>query len=132
MIKELYLENIKTILDKGEVEGIKLTQVPFLREIFKDEKLNNILYNRFNYNFDVCEFDDLFMKTQDFIYRLNFAIHNWLIPVHGIEDIDSIKVALEGSIYNGLDLWSSVSYDMNDLNLLDEFESCFSNKDISV
>jgi hypothetical protein len=131
--KNDFMSNIKDILDIGKVEKIQLSNIDILKDIFKDDNLTNLFYLEFEKNYSIeNDKDMLFSKTQDFIYRLNMAVNDWLIPMHNINTTEEIKSKLIDLILEDIDLYSAVDYNDSDKELIDEFESIFPSQDINI
>ncbi len=129
--KQDFLDNVEDILNVGIIESKPLSNIDILKSISKDDNLMNLFYLEFESNYP-DEDDMLLCKTQDFIYRLNMAINDWLIPMHGINTIEDIKSTLTDLIFEDIDLYSAVSFDESDKECIDEFEAIFPNKDIKI
>ncbi len=129
--KQDFLDNVEDILNVGIIESKPLSNIDILKSISKDDNLMNLFYLEFESNYP-DEDDMLLCKTQDFIYRLNMAINDWLIPMHGINTIEDIKSTLIDLIFEDIDLYSAVSFDESDKECIDEFEAIFPNKDIKI
>lgn len=126
-------ENIDNILSGGNIEGKKIKQPDMLKQISKDKNLMHLFFLEFEMRYPYEDgLDMLFCKTEDFIYRLDMAINDWLIPMHNIKTYKEIKSALMDLIFEDIDLYSAVSYDESDKEIIDEFESIFSNKEINI
>lgn len=131
-MKEQFIDNINDILDNKQIEGISLERVDLLKSVLQDQKLFNKLYRNFNnYFIDNFNEDELYLKTEDFVYRLHYAINHWLIPIHHINDSDVIKT-LHNLVDNGINLYESVSYDEYDKTMLDEFEEIYHGKEYNI
>jgi len=75
---ELFNKNVKSILDKEQVENYKLINIDLEEEIIFNKNNNKKIFNDFmNYYKNIYENDlsNLFMKTQDFVYQLNLIIN---------------------------------------------------------
>ncbi len=129
--KQDFLDNVDDILNVGIIENKPLSNIDILKSISKDDNLMNLFYLEFEKNYP-DEDDMLFSKTQDFVYRLNMAINDWLIPMHGINTIREIKSTLTDLIFEDIDLYSAVSFDESDKECIEEFETIFPNKDIKI
>ena len=92
---------------------------------------NKLYVNFKNYFTSNFNEDELFLKTEDFVYRLHYAINNWLIPIHNLNDSEVIKT-LNNLVDNGIDLYESVSYDDYDKVMLDEFEEIYYGKEYNI
>ena len=126
-------ENIDNILSGGNIEGKKIKQPDMLKQISKDKNLMHLFFLEFEMRYPYEDgLDMLFCKTEDFIYRLDMAINDWLIPMHNIKTYKEIKSTLMDLIFEDIDLYSAVSYDESDKEIIDEFESIFSNKEINI
>ena len=111
---------------------IKIKNIDILESIFRDSDLADKLYNGFikNYNSEFDNNDMLLTKTNDFMYRLSLLINDFLIPVHKIDETKDIKDALNCLLEKDIDLYSAVSYDPSDMEIIEEFESEFKSIDI--
>ncbi len=131
-MREQFINNINNILDSKQIEGINLERVDLLKSVFQNQELFNKLYVNFkNYFTSNFNEDELFLKTEDFVYRLHYAINNWLIPIHNLNDSEVIKT-LNNLVDNGIDLYESVSYDDYDKVMLDEFEEIYYGKEYNI
>ena len=129
--KKDFLDNVEDILNVGIIENTPLSNIDILRDISKDDNLMNLFYLEFEKNYPYEDGEDMLLcKTQDFVYRLNMAINDWLIPMHEINTIDNIKKTLIDLIFEDIDLYSAVSYDKSDYELIEEFDSIFPNINI--
>lgn len=128
-----FKENIDNILSGGNIEGKKIKQPDILKQISKDKNLMHLFFLEFEMRYPYEDgLDMLFCKTEDFIYRLDMAINDWLIPMHNIKTYKDIKSTFMDLIFEDIDLYSAVSYDESNKEIIDEFESIFSNKDINI
>lgn len=128
-----FKENIDNILSGGNIEGKKIKQPDMLKQISKDKNLMHLFFLEFEMRYPYEDgLDMLFCKTEDFIYRLDMSINDWLIPMHNIKTYKEIKSTLMDLIFEDIDLYSAVSYDESDKEIIDEFESIFSNKEINI
>ena len=128
-----FKENIDNILSGGNIEGKKIKQPDMLKQISKDKNLMHLFFLEFEMRYPYEDgLDMLFCKTEDFIYRLDMSINDWLIPMHNIKTYKDIKSTFMDLIFEDIDLYSAVSYDESDKEIIDEFESIFSNKDINI
>ncbi len=129
--KKDFLDNVEDILNVGIIENTPLSNIDILKNISKDDNLMNLFYLEFEKNYPYEDGEDMLLcKTQDFVYRLNMAINDWLIPMHEINTIDNIKKTLLDLIFEDIDLYSAVSYDKSDYELIEEFDSIFPNINI--
>lgn len=129
--KKDFLDNVEDILNVGIIENTPLSNIDILKDISKDDNLMNLFYLEFEKNYPYEDGEDMLLcKTQDFVYRLNMAINDWLIPMHEINTIDNIKKTLIDLIFEDIDLYSAVSYDKSDYELIEEFDSIFPNINI--
>ena len=129
--KKDFLDNVEDILNVGIIENTPLSNIDILKDISKDDNLMNLFYLEFEKNYPYEDGEDMLLcKTQDFVYRLNKAINDWLIPMHEINTIDNIKKTLLDLIFEDIDLYSAVSYDKSDYELIEEFDSIFPNINI--
>lgn len=127
-----FFKNASNILENGEIENIKIKNIDILESIFRDSDLADKLYNGFikNYNSEFDNNDMLLTKTNDFMYRLSLLINDSLIPIHKIDETKDIKDALNYLLEKDIDLYSAVSYDPSDMEIIEEFESEFKSIDI--
>lgn len=127
-----FFKNASNILKNGEIENIKIKNIDILESIFRDSDLADKLYNGFikNYNSEFDNNDMLLTKTNDFMYRLSLLINDSLIPIHKIDETKDIKDALNYLLEKDIDLYSAVSYDPSDMEIIEEFESEFKSIDI--
>lgn len=133
-MKHSFFKNVNNILSTGMIENIKIKNIDIFINIFKDLTLSDKLYNNFikNYNYEYSSDDMLLTKTNDFMYRINLAINDWLIPIHKIDETEAIKEALNNLIDKGIDLYSAVSYDLSDMEIIEEFENILSYEKINI
>lgn len=125
-MKRDYLQNINDILTEGIIEGQTLNNIDVLKEIFKDNEISNLLYKNFKSNFDFSfSYDDLYMKTQDLVYRVNLLVDNLIVPLYGDKDFTKIKNEMKSFVQSDIDLYSAVSYDDSDKEFIEEIESDF-------
>lgn len=132
-MKKEFLDNVENILSEGVIENRPLSNIDILKNISKDDNLMNLFYLEFEKAYPMDEGTDmLFTKTQDFVYRLNMAVSDWLIPIHEIDTIDKIKSTFVDLIFEDIDLYSAVSYDESDKEIIEEFEFLLPKKDIHI
>ena len=130
-MKKEYLYNIESILQEGTIENIKLENIDILKVVMNDNEISNLLYQNFKNNLQLgCE--DIIMKTQDLVYRINYCINNCLLEKQNFNNYELIKSAIKELINKGADFYSAVSYDDFDNEMIDEFESLLDGKDISL
>lgn len=125
------MEILNDILIDGKVEKYQLSNIDLLKDLLKDNDLTNLFFLEFERHYPYDD-DILVCKTQDFIYRLNLAVNEWLIPNHDITDIDTIKSTLIDLILNHIDLYSAVNYNDSDKEIIEEIEELLPQKDISI
>lgn len=131
--KKDFLNNVRDIINIGVIENNPLSNTDILKNISKDDNLMNLFYLEFEKNYPIeYEEDMLFTKTQDFIYRLNMAISDWLIPIHEMDSIDKIKSTLVDLVLEDIDLYSAVSFDESDKDIIDEFEFLLPKEDLHI
>lgn len=129
--KKDFLEVIEELLNDGKVETKPLTEIDAIRSIYEDDYLINLFYVEFLRNYCANDNEDMLVaKTQDFIYNLNMAIGEWLKPIHGLNTIEEIKSACTDLIFREVDLYSAVSYDESDKEMIEEWEATFPKKKI--
>ena len=132
-IKKGFIKNVKSLLDDGNVEGIKLDNIETLKQVFNNQDLQNVFCNDFLKNFSLFYNDDLYMKSQDFTYQLDMFINKSLIPYYENSDINFIIDKVKDySINSDLDLYSAVSYDDSDKELINEFNEIIKEKEIEI
>lgn len=129
MIKKYLFENIKDILSDGHIENYKIKQKFIINEIFKDKKLNKEIYKQFYNNFLNFEIDDLFMKTQDLLYRLDVLIDQYFIKEKGLSEPKDIIYDLKQLMNDDIDLTSGTDY-TEDMEQLFDFD--LSERDVSI
>lgn len=128
-----FKENIDNILNVNNIEGKKIKQSDMLKQISKDKNLMHLFFLEFEMRYPYEDgLDMIFCKTEDFVYRLDMAINDWLIPMHNIKTYKEIKSTFMDLIFEDIDLYSAVSYDESDKEIINEFESIFSNKEINI
>jgi len=128
-----FKDNIEDILNVGIIESKPIKQLDMLKDIYKDDNLTHLFFLEFEKNYPYEDgLDMLFCKTQDFVYRLDMAINDWLIPTHNLDTLSDIKSTLIDLIFEDIDLYSAVNYDESDKELIDEFESIFPSQDIKM
>ena len=118
-MKENFIKNIYYILEEDEVTKKQFKNKDLLKKVLRDKKTFNFLFKKFTYEFNnLFENDDLLMKTEDFIFRLNLLINEVLKP-KGYTKIEDIR---ETIIENDFDLYSAI--DCNDnMDVIEEFIS---------
>lgn len=121
-MKEQFRENVISILEDKNVEGIPLRNINTLKYIFNDDELFEKMYKHFEHNF-LNEFDDddLYMKCEDYVYRLNMLVNKCIIPIYNLQESEDIKNMVNQLLDNSIDLYSAVSYDKTDKVILDKF-----------
>lgn len=132
-MKDQFKENISSILEDKNVESIPLKNIEILNYIFYDKELLNQMYKHFEDNFNLeFEDDDLYMKTEDFVYRLNMLVNDCIIPKYDFQDKEDIKNKVQELVDNNIDLYSGVSYDKSDRIVLDEFCELCNEMEINI
>ena len=123
---ELFNKNVKSILDKEQVENYKLINIDLEEEIIFNKNNNKKIFNDFiNYYKNIYENDlsNLFMKTQDFVYQLNLII-NELINI-GYSDKRIVNESYNLIKENNIDIFEACDYSEYDLKRIsDEMEFC--------
>lgn len=131
-MKEKFINIINNILESKQIEGIKLERIDLLESVLNNQELFEKMYKHFNDYFTrTFEEDDLYTKTEDFVYRLHYAINNWLIPVHHLSDSEVVNI-LPDLIDDSIDLYGSVSYDDYDKMMLEDFEDIYQRKEHNI
>lgn len=132
-MKDLFGENIHSILKDKNVEGIPLKNINTLRDILNDKTLMNKFWKQFENNFTAnCDTDDFYMKTEDFIYRINLLVNDYIIPTYGDISNKAIKEKIEDMVNNNIDLYSAVSYDDTDILIIEDFYDIDNGKEIGI
>ena len=130
-MEQEFISNIQNILDEKQIENIPLTRVDLLKDVLNDKELFEMFYSNFskyfNENFSI---EDLLMKTEDFLYRLHYVIDKWLIPIHHKETKNEIIEFFKN--LKNIDLYSGVSYDDSDKEILEELEETFHGKEYKI
>ncbi len=129
--KEEFMDILNDILIEGKVENIPLSNIDILKDILKDNDLTNLFFLEFEKNYPYDD-DILVCKTQDFIYRLNLAVNEWLIPKHNLTNVEDIKSKLFDLVFDDIDLYSAVNYNDFDKEIIEDFEELFPQEDISI
>ena len=131
--KEQFKENISSILEDKNVESIPLKNIEILNHILNDKELLNQMYKHFEDNFNLeFEDDNLYMKTEDFVYRLNMLVNDCVIPKYDFHDKEDIKNKVQELVDSNIDLYSGVSYDKSDRIVLDEFCELCNEMEINI
>lgn len=125
------MDILNDILIEGKVENIPLSNIDILKDILKDNDLTNLFFLEFEKNYPYDD-DILVCKTQDFIYRLNLAVNEWLIPKHNLTNVEDIKSKLFDLVFDDIDLYSAVNYNDFDKEIIEDFEELFPQEDISI
>lgn len=129
-MREYYKENLNTIFESGNIENIPIDNLDTIKGLIEDPDLNERFYRRFNHNYESMnlETSDINMKVNDFIYRLNLLINKVLIPNH----IDNFKETINGLLDDDIDLFSAVSFDDSDNEIIEDFEYMVNDRDIKI
>lgn len=132
-MKEKYTDCINYILNDGIIENHNVENIDIIRNVLNDSEVGNRIYENFMHNFSL-DFDeeDLSMKVQDLIYRINILINDCIIPKNNISDYDDIRKIIDETLNQDIDLYSAVSYDDTDNDLQDEFNSILVEKDFNI
>lgn len=132
-MKNIFKANLISLLHDKNVESIPLKNINVLSFLINEDDIFDKMYNLFQKEFiSSFKIDDLYMKSEDFIYRLNLLVNEYIIPNYGYVDNYQIKYKLEKLIDAGVDLYSAVSYDDTDIIVLEEFYEFDSRKDLRV
>lgn len=130
-MKKDYLYNVESILQEEKIENIKLENIDILKAVMNDNEISNLLYKNFKNNLPLgCE--DIIMKTQDLVYRVNYCINNCLLEKQNSNNYELIKTTVKELIDKGADFYSAVSYDAFDKEMIDEFNFLLDGKDIGI
>lgn len=132
-MKEKYIDCINYILNDGIIENHSIENIDIIRNVLNDSGVGNRIYENFMHNFSL-DFDeeDLSMKVQDLIYRINILVNDCIIPKNNISDYDDIRKIIDETLNQDIDLYSAVSYDDTDNELQDEFNSILVEKDFNI
>lgn len=122
--KEEFMDILNDILIEGKVENVPLSNIDILKDILEDNDLTNLFFLEFEKNYSYDD-DILVCKTQDFIYRLNLAVNEWLIPKHNLTSVEDIKLKLFDLVLDDIDLYSAVNYNDFDKEIIEDFEELF-------
>lgn len=132
-MKKQFKRNIFHILNDEKVENIPLRNIDILKYLINDNKLFDKMYNQFLREFSQqFEIKDLYMKSEDFIYRLNLLVNDCIIPNYNMSK-DKIRNMIHYLVNSNIDLYSGVSYnDMDDREILEEFYEMCSERKIGI
>lgn len=132
-MKQKYIDCINYILNDGIIENHNIENIDIIRNVLNDSEVGNRIYENFMHNFSL-DFDeeDLSMKVQDLIYRINILVNDCIIPKNNISDYDDIRKIIDETLNQDIDLYSAVSYDDTDNELQDEFNSILVEKDFNI
>lgn len=132
-MKQKYIDCINYILNDGVIENHSIENIDIIRNVLNDSEVGNRIYENFMHNFSL-DFDeeDLSMKVQDLIYRINILVNDCIIPKNNISDYDDIRKIIDETLNQDIDLYSAVSYDDTDYDLQDEFNSILVEKDFNI
>lgn len=132
-MKQKYIDCINYILNDGVIENHSIENIDIIRNVLNDSKVGNRIYENFMHNFSL-DFDeeDLSMKVQDLIYRINILVNECIIPKNNISDYDDIRKIIDETLNQDIDLYSAVSYDDTDNDLQDEFNSILVEKGFNI
>ncbi len=132
--KKDFKNNIKTILNNDNIEGLPIMQKSIISEIFKDEDLEDLFFNGFveNYKLTYGKEDDMcFCKTEDFLRRLDIIINDFIIP--NPYKNENIKDSLIDLINNDVSFFDAVNFDDNDKQeILEDIHYVLSDKRIKL
>ncbi len=130
-MKNEYSNIVKSILENGTIEGIKIENLNLLKDVMNDEEINDLLYKNYENNFPI-DSNDTIMKTQDLVYRVNYCINNCLLKRYNPNDYVEIKSSIKNLIIKDADFYSAVSYDDFDKEMIEEFDFLLDGKDINM
>lgn len=129
-----FLEISREILEDGIIEGqyIDIKSEHYINTLLSDYHFVRRIYKPFYDNLiNNCGIDEMYIKVQDFIYRLDILISKVLIKKYDINNYENIKDKIEKLIDDNIDLYSAVSYDSSDNEIIEEFDSMIS-EDIKI
>ena len=123
MTKELFKENVLDIISEGNIENYyRIDHKATLKSVINDNNLLDKIYDKFMENYPIeYDEDDFYMKCQDFVCRLNMFVNSCIIDYYKIYDNEGIMSIINFQVDNDIDLYSAVSYDANDIEILAEF-----------
>ena len=123
MIKECdFKNNITNILSDSCIENITIKQLEILKELSMDSNLIHLFFLDFESNYPYEDGLDLqYLKTQDFLYRLDNIVNDWIILKHKIMKLSDIKKVLINLISENYDFYSAVNYDNSDEKMFEEY-----------
>ena len=130
-MKNEYSNIVKSILENGTIEGIKIENLNLLKDVMNDEEINDLLYKNYEKNFPI-DSNDTIMKTQDLVYRVNYCINNCLLKRYNPTDYVEIQSSIKNVIIKDADFYSAVSYDDFDKEMIEEFDFLLDGKDINM
>ena len=129
-----FLEISREILEDGIIEGqyIDIKAEHYIRTLLSDYHFVRRIYKPFYDNLiNNSSIDEMYMKVQDCMYRLNMLISKVLIKKYDINNYEDIIDKIEKLIDDDIDLYSAVSYDSSDNEIIEEFDSMIS-EDIKI
>lgn len=132
-MKNIFKENLNSLLNDKSVENIPLKEVSILSYLINDDDLFDNIYNHFKKEFNsLFEIDDLYMKSEDFMYRLNLLVNDYIIPRYGNINNHDIKEKVKELVNRNIDLYSSVSYDDTDILIIEDFYDIDNGKEFGI
>lgn len=123
MTKNLFKENVLNIINYGQIENYyEIKNEDILKSIIHNDDLLDKLYDKFMKNYPIeYDEDDFYIKCQDFVCNLNMLVNDCLIHYYKIYDKEYIISIIEYQVDNDIDLYSAVSYDNSDFEILKNF-----------
>ncbi len=132
-MKNIFKANLNSFLNDKAVENIPLKNVSVLSYLINEDDLFDNMYNHFKKEFNsLFEINDLYMKSEDFMYRLNLLVNDYIIPRYGNINNHDIKEKVKELVNRNIDLYSSVSYDDTDILIIEDFYDIDNGKEFGI
>lgn len=133
IMKNIFKANLNSFLNDKAVENIPLKNVSVLSYLINEDDLFDNMYNHFKKEFNsLFEINDLYMKSEDFMYRLNLLVNDYIIPRYGNINNHDIKEKVKELVNRNIDLYSSVSYDDTDILIIEDFYDIDNGKEFGI
>lgn len=126
-------EIINNILSQEKIENVPLKNCNLIKQVIFDDKLHNTFYKKFESSFNSCVEDDSLINTKinDFVYRVNIFINNYLIDKCNIDDKQLMVIETHKYLNDNFDFYSAVDYSDFDIEEIVS-EATYINKDIKI
>lgn len=122
-----FYNNIDYILQKEKIEGKKINNINIIRNILKDKYINKKMYREFCNNYEMLFGNDYSLiqtKIQDMMYRIHLILES--NPTNNNVDEEDIQKYIKNLLkYSSDYILDAVSYDDNDLEIMQEFSEDF-------